>query len=141
MPERILENGARILELPEFVDGRGGLTYIEQSNHVPFDIKRVYHIYDVPPDQTRGEHAHEDLEQVLIAVSGKFTINIDDGRVSESVTLNKENEGLYLPSMTWREMKGFSEHAVCLVLASEYYDEEDYIDDYERFRALTSRSS
>lgn len=134
MTENVLENGSRFVELPQHTDERGHLTYIEQREDVPIDIERVYYIYDVPGDCVRGEHAHEELEQVMIAVSGSFDVLLDDGADQTEVTLDSPDEGLYLAPMTWREMYGFSEDAVCLVLASEPYDEADYIHDYEAFQ-------
>lgn len=133
MKKDLLDNGARLLDLPQFVDERGGLTFVEQSNHIPFNIKRVYYIYDVPVDKTRGEHAHEELEQVLVAVNGQFDIRIDDGNSAVTITLDNPTRGLYLPGMTWRLMENFVNDTVCLVFASEYYDKEDYVRKYEDF--------
>lgn len=133
MSETVLQNGSRLLELPRFTDERGSLTYVEQQNHLPFELKRVYYIYDVPNDETRGKHAHIDLEQVLVAASGRFDVVVDDAKERHRVTLDSPDEGLYLPGMTWREMENFSDDAVCLVFASEYYDEDDYVHDYDAF--------
>lgn len=137
MAEPVLDNGSQLLDFPKLTDERGSLTFLEGSEHVPFDIRRVYYIYDVPKNQTRGEHAHEDLDQVLVAVSGQFKVEIDDGRSRTTVTLDSPDEGLYLTGLTWREMRAFSEHAVCLVLASDYYDEDDYVHNYEEFQRLS----
>lgn len=135
MGDELLDNGARLLDLPQFVDERGGLTFVEQFDHAPFNIKRVYYIYDVPPDETRGEHAHEDLEQVLVAANGQFDVRIDDGRSAVTITLDTPDKGLFVPGMTWRVMENFADETVCLVFASEYYDEDDYVHDYEEFLA------
>ncbi len=141
MTEPLLPNGARLLDLPKFTDERGSLTYVEQQNHLPFELRRAYYIYDVPGDEVRGEHAHIDLEQVLVAASGRFDVVVDDGEDRRTVTLDAPDEGLYLPGMTWRAMTNFSEDAVCLVFASEYYDEDDYVHEYDEFaeRAANTR--
>lgn len=142
MIDRVLDNGSGFVDLTQYTDERGHLTYIEQSEDVPIGIERVYYIYDAPGDCVRGEHAHVELEQVMIAVAGSFEVLVDDGEDQTEVTLDQPDKGLYLSRMTWREMYGFSENAVCLVLASEPYDEEDYIHEYEEFqRAVGSSSS
>lgn len=127
-----------LIDLPVEADSRGRLTYVEQRDQVPFDIKRIYYIYDVPEDAVRGEHAHEALEQVLIAVNGRLDVVVDDGEATDKVTLDSPGVGLYLPSMRWRTMERFSTDAVCLVLASDYYDPSDYIHEYEAFRTRSS---
>ena len=124
------------VELPLETDDRGSLVYVEQSEHIPFNIKRVYYIYDVPESRVRGEHAHEDLEQVLIALSGRLDVIVDDGLARERVTLDQPHRGLYLPPMTWREMENFTPGTVCLVLASDYYDPDDYVHDYGQFQSI-----
>ncbi len=123
----------RIVTLPKISDPRGNLTYVEENNHVPFDIKRVYYLYDVPGGEGRGGHAHHDLEQLIIAVSGSFDIILDDGNMRHRFHLNRSYFGLYVPKMIWREMDNFSSASVCLVLASKLYDEADYIRNYEDF--------
>ena len=122
-----------LIELPRVTDPRGNLTFIEQEHHVPFEIKRVYYLYDVPGGETRGGHAHKQLQQFVVAASGSFDVLLDDGRNQERYHLNRSYYGLYIPRMVWRELDNFSSGSVCLVLASEYYDENDYIRDYAVF--------
>ena len=130
----MLVGGARIVKLPRITDPRGNLTFVEPPDHVPFEIGRVYHLYDVPAGETRGGHAHRQLEQLLIAVSGSFEVVLDDGTERTSVTLNRPYEGLLVPRMVWRELENFSSGSVCLVLASHRYDEADYYREYARLR-------
>lgn len=111
----------------------GSLSFVEADRDVPFPIKRVYYLYEVPGNERRGFHAHKALEQCLICVHGSCTILLDDGREKETVVLDDPSEGLYVGPSTWREMYDFSPGAVLLVLASEYYDESDYIRDYQTF--------
>jgi WxcM-like, C-terminal len=125
---------AFVLELPVIPDVRGKLTFIESFRHVPFDIKRVYYLYDVPTAATRAGHAHKELEQLLIAVSGSFNVRIDDGFKETIFTLNRPNVGLYVGPSLWRVIDNFSSNAVCLVLASQPYDETDYYRSYEAFK-------
>ncbi|MFL2638450.1 MAG: sugar 3,4-ketoisomerase [Flavobacteriaceae bacterium] len=123
-----------IISIPKIIDeeGRGKLSVIEKSI-VPFEIKRVYYLYDVPSDAFRGGHAHKNLIQFMIALSGSFEVKIDDGSNNKKVMLNKPNQGLLIPSGIWREMDNFSAGSVCLVLASEFFDESDYFRDYNTF--------
>lgn len=125
----------QVLEFPVVHDPQGKLAFIEQRRHVPFDIERVYHLYDVPGGATRGGHAHRACEEVLIAMAGSFEVVVDDGREKQRFRLNRSHLGLYLPKMIWRELVDFSSGAVCLVLASEYFEEADYIRDYDDFVA------
>ena len=123
-----------IISIPKIIDeeGRGKLSVIEKSV-IPFEIKRVYYLYDVPSDAFRGGHAHKNLIQFMIALSGSFEVKIDDGSNNKKVMLNKPNQGLLIPSGIWREMDNFSAGSVCLVLASEFFDESDYFRDYNTF--------
>ena len=118
---------------PPHGDARGQLVAIEEGKDLPFVIRRVYYIYDTLADVRRGFHAHRNLEQILICVSGSCRIHLDDGHETAEVTLDKPNEGLYIANDMWREMYDFTEGAVLLVLASEYYDEADYIRNYDAF--------
>ncbi len=123
----------QITSLPKITDPRGNLTFIESNRHIPFDISRVYYLYDVPGGSERGGHAHKALHQFIIAISGSFDIHIDDGVSTKTVQLNRSYEGLYVCPMIWREIDNFSSGAVCMVLASDFYDEEDYYRDYDTF--------
>jgi hypothetical protein len=127
----------RRIDLPVIDDRRGNLTFIEGGRHVPFEIRRVYWLYDVPGGESRAGHAHRALEQVLIAASGSFDVRLADGVRSERFSLNRSYIGLYIPPMTWREITNFSSGAVCLALASLPFDESDYYREYDDF--LTSR--
>ena len=123
----------KIIDLPIIEDRRGNLTFIEGGKHIPFDIQRVYYLYDVPGGSHRGGHAHKNLHQLLIAMSGSFDILLDDGRTKFKYHLNRSYYGLYIPPMMWREIDNFSSGSVCMVLASEHFSEDDYYRDYEQF--------
>lgn len=125
----------RIITLPKIQDPRGNLTFIEGGRHVPFDVARVYYLYDVPGGAERGGHAHKQLQQLIIAMSGSFDVIIDDGRTKMRYHLNRSYMGLYMCPMIWRELDNFSSGSVCLVLASIPYDESDYFRNYEEFKA------
>jgi dTDP-4-dehydrorhamnose 3,5-epimerase-like enzyme len=127
-----LEN-CQLIELPKITDPRGNLTFVESQNHIPFDIKRVYYTYDVPGGTERGGHAHKELKQLIIAMSGSFDITLDDGFEKKTFHLNRSYFGLYVSSMIWRGIDNFSSGSVCMVLASEFYSEADYYREYEDF--------
>lgn len=122
-----------LLKLPEFPDSRGKLVFIDSGKHIPFDIKRIFYIYNVPRDQGRGAHALKSCDQVLIAVSGGFDVWLDDGDKKKQFRLDSPEYGLYIPPLTWREIKNFSPNSVCLVLASEFFDDDAYYKDYDAF--------
>jgi hypothetical protein len=130
----------RLIDLPVIPDHRGNLTFIEGGQHVPFDIQRVFYLYDVPGGESRAGHALIDVEQLIIAASGSFDVVLDYGDARDVVTLNRSYVGLYLPSLVWRELENFSSGAVCLVLASAHYDEGSYYRDYDQFRSALSMS-
>jgi len=123
------------LDIAKVSDPRGNLAFIEQTD-IPFDIHRVYYLYDVPSTSHRGGHAHKDLQQIMIALSGSFDVVLDDGKKRRTVTMNKPDRALFIPTMIWREMTNFSSGSVCLVLASAAFDEADYIRDYKQFRSI-----
>jgi dTDP-4-dehydrorhamnose 3,5-epimerase-like enzyme len=126
----------RIVDFPKVTDYRGNLSFIEENNQIPFQIKRVYYLYDVPSGATRGGHAHRALHQVVIALSGSFDIILDDGIRKRSFFLNRPHYGLYIPPKVWRELENFSSNSVALSLVSEVYDESDYVRDYDSFKSL-----
>jgi hypothetical protein len=126
---------AFLVDLPIISDPRGDLTFIEGERHVPFVIRRVYYLYNVPVDAERGGHAHKDLQQVIFALSGSFRVKIDDGRSRAAHWLSNPRKGLYVNRLIWREIDRFSQGAVCMVLASQPYDENDYYRDYDSFLA------
>jgi hypothetical protein len=125
----------RIVNLPKIVDPRGNLTFIEGDAHVPFAIRRVYYLYDVPGGAERGGHAHKALHQLIIAMSGSFDVVVNDGRETKRYHLNRSYYGLYICPMIWRELDNFSSGSVCLVLASNRYEEDDYYRDYDAYLA------
>lgn len=123
----------KIIELPKITDPRGNLTFIEGNNHIPFDIRRVYYLYDVPGGAERGGHAHKGLSQLIVAMSGSFDIILDQGGEKKRFHLNRSYQGLYVCPMIWRELDNFSSGSVCMVLASNVYDESDYYRNYQEF--------
>jgi dTDP-4-dehydrorhamnose 3,5-epimerase-like enzyme len=131
----------RLLPLRKIVDPRGNLTPVEAGGDVPFLIRRVYWIYDVPGGEVRGGHAYNELEELVVALSGSFDFVVDDGRRRKTVTLNRAFQGLYVPRMIWRSVESFSTNAACLIMASRVYDPGDYIRDYDRYRSLKEASS
>lgn len=122
-----------LIDLPKISDPRGNLTFIEESRHFPFDIKRVYYLYDVPGGAERGGHAHKEMNQMIIAMSGSFDVVLDDGFARKRFHMNRSYYGLYVSPMVWRELDNFSSGAVLLSLASNYYDESDYYREYADF--------
>ena len=124
----------RLIELPKVTDPRGNLTFIESGRQLPFDLKRVFYLYDVPGGSARGGHALRTCHQFLIAASGSFDVALDDGSESRRFHLHRSYYGLYVPPMIWRELDNFSSGSVCLVLVSTFYDPEDYIRDYHSYR-------
>ena len=126
-------DNCRIIQLPKILNAAGNLTFVEGDRHIPFDIKRVYYLYDVPGGAMRGGHAHKALHQLIIAMSGSFDVLVDDGSQRKRFHMNRSYYGLYVCPMIWRELDNFSSGAVCLVLASEMYDESDYFREYSAF--------
>ena len=123
----------RLMSLPKILDDRGNLSFIESGRPVPFVTRRVYWIYDVPGGETRGGHAYKNLQEFFVALSGSFDVVLDDGRNRKVVSLNRSYFGLYVPNMIWRYLENFSTNAVCMILASMPYSEEDYLRDYNKF--------
>jgi len=123
----------KIIELPKIGDPRGNLTFIEGGGQIPFDIQRVYYLYDVPGGSARGGHAHKNLEQLIIAMSGSFDVVLDDGYEKKRFHLNRSYYGLYVNTMVWRKLDNFSSGSVSMVLASNKYTEDDYLCNYEEF--------
>ena len=126
----------RIIELPKFLDARGNLSFAEQNNHIPFEIKRTYWIYDVPGGEDRGGHAFRQNQEVVIALSGAFDVVVDDGEKKKTFTLNRSYYGLYIPAGLWRTMENFSTNSLALEFGSQHYDEDDYIREYSEFLKL-----
>ena len=122
------------LSLPKFLDKRGNLSFIEELKHIPFKIKRVYWIYDVPGGESRGGHAYKENEEFIVALSGSFDVCIDNGLTREVYSLNRSYTGLYVPKGYWREICNFSTNSLALILSSTTYDEHDYIRDYNVFK-------
>ena len=127
------DSEGKIINLPKIIDPRGNLTVAEQMHDIPFDVKRVYWVYDVPSGENRGGHAHKDCREFIIAVSGSFTVTLDDGKETKTFLLNHPYQGLLVETGIWRTLEDFSSSAVCLVLASDLFDEEDYIREYEDY--------
>ncbi len=122
-----------IIELPKIIDERGNLTFIEEGNHIPFEIKRTYWIYDVPGGEFRGSHAFKETEELIVALSGSFDIVLNDGKEEKKYTLNRSYYGLYVPKLTWRKIENFSTNSLALVLCSTKFNKEDYVRDFKIF--------
>jgi dTDP-4-dehydrorhamnose 3,5-epimerase-like enzyme len=131
---------ARFIDLPRVNDRRGNLTFVENERQIPFTIQRVYYLYDVPGGETRAGHALSTTMQFLVAASGSFDVNLDDGRTKRKFSLNRSYFGLYVPPMLWRELDNFSSGAVCLALVSSLYDPNEYYRDYAEFCQARSQS-
>ena len=125
-----------IIELPKFTDPRGNLSFVEQLNHIPFEIKRTYWIYDVPGGESRGGHAFRRNEEFIVALSGAFDVIVDDGEKKQKFELNRSYYGLYIPAGLWREITNFSTNSLALEFGSIHYDRADYVEDYEQFLRL-----
>lgn len=123
----------RLIDLPKITARQGNITPVEGNKDIPFDIERVYYLYDVPGGESRGGHAHKKLQQLIVSVMGSFDVILDDGQRKKTVRLDRAYYGLYIPNMIWRELENFSSGGICLVLASLPYDENDYIRDYNEF--------
>lgn len=127
---------AKIIDLPKILDHRGNLSFIEGKKHIPFEIKRVYWIYDVPGGQVRGGHAFKVQQELIVALSGSFDVVVADGKVKQTFSLNRSYYGLYLPAGLWRQMQNFSTNSVAMVLSSTSFNEDDYIRDFEEFKTF-----
>jgi len=123
----------RIIDFPRIVDERGNLSFAQSMDQVPFEIKRVYWLYDVPGGESRGSHAHRQLEQLIVAAGGSFTVTLDDGTRKKTFFLNRPYQGLYVPAGIWRDLYDFSSGSVCMVMASAPYVEDDYLREYDEF--------
>lgn len=129
-------NQPKIIELPQFLDARGNLSFAQNNTHIPFEIKRTYWLYDVPGGESRGGHAYRETEEFVIALSGSFDVIVDDGKEKKTFHLNRSYYGLYIPKGMWREMDNFSTNSLALEFASTKYDPVDYIRDYNEFLKL-----
>lgn len=129
-------NNCKLIQIPKISDYRGNLSFIEGNNHVPFDIARIYYLYDVSDGSKRGGHAHKKLQQLIIAMSGSFDVILNDGVNEKVVHLNRSYNGLLMPTMIWRHLDNFSSGSVCLVIASEKYEEDDYIRDFNKYKKI-----
>lgn len=126
----------QLIELPRFLDCRGNLSFVEQLNHIPFEIKRIYWLYDVPGGECRGGHAYKQNEEFIVALSGSFDIVLDDGNETKTFSLNRSYYGLYVPKGLWREMNNFSTNSLAMILSSTNYDANDYVRDYDQFKLM-----
>lgn len=129
-----------LIDLPKISERKGAITPIYGEEHVPFRIERIYYLYDVPGGESRGGHAHKELQQLIVSVMGAFDVVLDDGHERKKVHLDRAYHGLYISTMIWRELENFSSGGICLVLASAAYDEKDYIRDYQEFQKLKNET-
>jgi len=129
-------NDVKIIQLPKILDERGNLSFFENEKHIPFIIKRTYWIYDVPGGEERGGHAYRSLQEFIVALSGSFDVILNDGNEEKCYTLNRSYFGLYVPKMLWRHMENFSTNSLALIVASELYNENEYIRDFEQYKSL-----
>lgn len=132
-------NACKLVQLPRLSDGRGSLSFVQPGPLLPFEIRRVYYLYDVPEGQPRGAHGHRKLEQLIVAVSGAVDVEVDDGRQRRMFRLDAPDVGLYVCPMIWRNLTGFTPGTVCIVLASEPYDEADYFRNYDDFSVAVAQ--
>ncbi|MFA5920945.1 MAG: FdtA/QdtA family cupin domain-containing protein [Methylococcaceae bacterium] len=130
----------RLINLPKLLDPRGNLSFIEAETHIPFKIKRIYLIYDVPGGEVRGGHAYKTLNEFIVALSGSFDVVLDDGKEKRTYSLNRSYYGLYVPNMIWRSLENFSTNSLCMILASEIYNAEDYLRHYQQFLSMTKNA-
>ena len=128
----------KLIELPKFMDLRGNLSFVEQNNHIPFEIQRTYWIYDVPGGGDRGGHAYKTTDEFIIAIAGAFDVTVDDGVNQKTLSLNRSYYGLYIPKGLWRKMNNFSTASLALEFANTKYDRSDYIEDYEQYKTMKS---
>ncbi|MDY0279159.1 MAG: FdtA/QdtA family cupin domain-containing protein [Salinivirgaceae bacterium] len=133
-------NNPKIINLPKFEDPRGNLSFIEEFKQIPFKIERTYWIYDVPGGQVRGGHAFKEQQELIVALSGSFDVEVDDGENKKMFSLNRSYYGLYVPAGLWRQMQNFSTNSLALVLSSTHYNENDYIYDYNEFLTFRRRN-
>jgi oxalate decarboxylase/phosphoglucose isomerase-like protein (cupin superfamily) len=131
---------AKLIQLPKILDRRGNLSFFENSNQIPFDIKRTYWIYDVPGGEIRGSHAFKNSNEVIIALSGSFDVILNDGFKEEKFSLNRSYTGLFVPNLMWRRIENFSTNALALIVSSIHYDETDYIRDFEKFKEASDEA-
>ncbi len=126
-------NSVRLIQLPKIIDERGNISFIEEDNHIPFKIERIYWIYDVPGGQSRGGHAFIKQQELIVALSGSFDVMVDDGSAKQTYSLNRSYYGLFIPAGLWREMQNFSTNSLAIVLSSTHFDEKDYIFEFDEF--------
>ncbi|AYD67197.1 WxcM-like domain-containing protein [Achromobacter sp. B7] len=140
-PSQSLDDAIQLIDLTKISDPRGNLTFVEANKHVPFDIQRVYYLYDVPSGEMRAGHAHHNLQQLIIGISGSFDLLLDNGYEKRTITCNRPFQGVLMKSLVWRELNNFSSGAVCLVLASMHYQESDYIRSYADFLKVVAEKN